>query len=139
MYDGGANVHEAFDLSGEPLAPQVGATYGDKPIQQMAASQIAENNIAKREYQKEYLEYWNSTEALTGTGRPVDALVIPVAPFSAPRPTHYIYYGYTTIFNVLDYTSCTFPVTNADQTVDVIAKDFRPIDDHDRKVAEGCE
>ncbi len=138
-YDGGANVHEAFALSGEPLAPQVAATYGDKPFEQMNASQIAENNVAKREYQKEYMEYWNSTEALTGTGRPVDALIIPVAPFSAPRPKHYTHYGYSTIFNVLDYTSCTFPVTFADQAVDVIAKDFQPVNDHDKSVAEGCE
>ena len=139
VYDGGENVHEAFGLSGEPLAPQVGATYGDKPFEQMKASQIAENNLAKREYQKEYMEYWNSTEGLTGTGRPVDALIIPVAPFSAPRPTHYTYYGYSTIFNVLDYTSCTFPVTNVDQSIDIVAKDFKPIDDHDKKIASGCE
>ena len=117
----------------------MGATYGDKPFEQMKASQIAENNLAKREYQKEYMEYWNSTEGLTGTGRPVDALIMPVAPFSAPRPTHYTYYGYSTIFNVLDYTSCTFPVTNVDQSIDIVAKDFKPIDDHDKKLASGCE
>ena len=115
------------------------ATYGDKPSKQMKASEIAENNLAKREYQKEYMEYWNNTEALTGTGRPVDALIIPVAPFSAPRPTRYTYYGYSTIFNVLDYTSCTFPVTYVDQTVDVVTKDFRPVSDHDKAVAESCE
>ncbi len=117
----------------------MGATYGDKPFEQMKASEIAENNLAKREYQKEYMEYWNSTEALTGTGRPVDALIIPVAPFSAPRPQKYTYYGYSTIFNVLDYTCCTIPITYADQNVDVVAKDFKPISDLDKAVAEGCE
>jgi amidase len=35
---------------------------------------------------KEYLDYWNSTEALTSTGRPVDAIISPVAPF--PPPPH---------------------------------------------------
>ena len=138
-YDGGEDIHKAFNLSGEPLAPQVAATYGEKPREQWKASQIAENNVAKREYQKEYMEYWNSTETLTGTGRPVDALIIPVAPFSAPRPTKYTYYGYTTIFNLLDYTSCTFPVTNVDRNVDVIATDFEPVSDHDTEVSDGCE
>lgn len=35
---------------------------------------------------KEYLDYWKSTEALTSTGRPVDAIISPVAPF--PPPPH---------------------------------------------------
>ena len=126
-------------MSGEPIAPQVAASYGDKPTEQWKASQIAKNNVAKREYQKEYMEYWNSTETLTGTGRPVDALIIPAAPFTAARPTKYAYYGYTTIFNVLDYTSCAFPVTNADQNVDVMAADFKPMSDRDKAVAESCE
>jgi amidase len=34
--------------------------------------------IALRDYRKAYLEYWNSTAALTGTGKPVDALIAPV-------------------------------------------------------------
>lgn len=31
-----------------------------------------------------YLEPWNNTVASTGTGRPVDAIICPVAPFAAP-------------------------------------------------------
>ena len=105
----------------------------------MNATMIAANNIAKREYQKEYLEYWNSTKDITGTGRPVDALISPLAPFPAARREGYSYYGYSTFVNLLDYTSCVFPVTTADKNVDVMDKDFRPLSDEDKEVAAGCE
>jgi amidase len=82
----------AFTLSGEPMASQVSGVYGtQKP--QYNASEIALVNVQKREYQKEYMEYWNSTSSLTGTGRPVDAVISPLAPFAAARPNMYDYYG----------------------------------------------
>jgi amidase len=73
------------------VAP-VAAIYGSRK-QQYTASQISEINILKRQYQKEYMEYWNSTASLTGTGRPVDAIISPLAPFAAARPDMYEYVG----------------------------------------------
>ena len=74
------------------MSSQVLEAYGTlKP--QLSASEISAVNVAKREYQREYLEYWNNTSALTGTGRPVDAIIGPVAPFPAARPNMYSYYG----------------------------------------------
>ena len=137
-YDGGADIHRAFKLSGEPMAPQIAQTYGDKERPQADASKIAATNIAKREYQKEYMEYWNSTTELTGTGRPVDALIAPLAPFPAARPNSYNYYGYSTFVNLLDYSSCVIPVTTVDKTVDLIDKNFEPLSDNDRTVFETC-
>ena len=79
-YDNGADTHAAFDSSGEPPAPQVGNTFGgnQKPEPPEDAVHIMQNNIAQREYQKEYMEYWSSTANATGTGEPVDAVVMPV-------------------------------------------------------------
>jgi amidase len=74
------------------MASQIAATYGTLKAE-YTASQIAAANVAKRQYQKEYMEYWNSTSALTGTGRPVDAIISPVAPFAAARPDMYDHYG----------------------------------------------
>ena len=138
-FDGGADIHGALGLSGEPPIPQITPLYGTKPSQQADASKIAATNVAKREYQKEYMEYWNSTATLTGTGRPVDAIIMPVAPFAAARPESYKYYGYTTIFNALDYPSCVIPVTNVDKTIDVIDGNSKPIDKMDKDVADGCK
>ena len=139
MYDGGIDIHGALSLSGEPLAPQISGLYGDKPSKEFSASEISANNIAKREYLKEYLDYWNSTQHLTETDRPVDAMIMPLAPFAAARPGTYKFYGYSSIINVLDYTSCTIPVTKADKSIDVVNKDFAPMSDMDRDVADSCK
>lgn len=133
-YDGGTDIHSAMALSGEPLAPQVSMTYGDKPWEQYSAAQISANNIALREWQKHYMDYWNSTSELTGTGRPVDGLIAPVAPFAAARPEKYTYYGYSTFVNGLDYTAVVIPVTTADKSVDVVDLSYQPINEMDKTI-----
>lgn len=131
-------MHEAFGLSGEEISPQVQRAFGTKPLEQANASKIATTNVLKREYQKEYMEYWNSTTELTGTGRPVDAFIAALAPYPAARPELYTYYGYSTIVNLLDYTACVVPVTTADKNIDLLEKDFKPLSDEDKKVADAC-
>jgi amidase len=74
------------------MANQISSVYGTLK-KQYTASEIAQVNVRKRQYQKEYMEYWNSTKALTGTGRPVDAVIAALAPFPAARPDMYSYYG----------------------------------------------
>lgn len=93
-YDGGADIHDALGLSGEPMVSQISGMYGKKR-KEAGASKIFANNIAKREYQKEYMEYWNSTVHSTSTGRPVDAIIAPLAPFATARPDRYRYFGCT--------------------------------------------
>lgn len=39
---------------------------------------------AKLKMRQEYLEMWEQTAATTGTGRPVDAIISPAAPYAAP-------------------------------------------------------
>ena len=120
------------------MADQVKQSYGDAAQEQMNAGQIAATNVAKREFQKQYMEYWNSTTEYTGTGRPVDAVIAPLAPFAAARPNGYKYYGYSTFVNLLDYTSCVIPVTTVDQSTDVMDKNFEPLSDEDKGIAALC-
>ena len=93
-YDGGADIRNALELSGEPMVSQISGMFGRKR-EEASASMISKNNIAKREYQKDYMEYWNDTARSTSTGRPVDAIIGPLAPFAAARPGRYNYYGCT--------------------------------------------
>lgn len=108
-------------------------------LSESSASSIAANNVAKRQYQKDYMEYWNGTKELTSTGRPVDAIIVPVAPYPSARPQLYRYYTYTTFVNLLDYSSCTIPVTTVDPKVDVKDADYKPRNEQDRLVAESCK
>ncbi|KAJ5650657.1 uncharacterized protein N7484_004380 [Penicillium longicatenatum] len=114
--DGGIDMVYHLGLSGERKAPQVLLSEGGTELK---ASAIAAINVAKREYQKQYMDYWNSTVELTGTGRPVDGVFCPLASHAAVIPGQYGNVGYTSIVNVLDYTSVAIPVTFADKTVDV--------------------
>lgn len=66
-------------------------------------------NVRLRELEKEYMECWNETKG--PSGRCVDAVTCPVAPWPAVRRKKYSYYGYTTFVNVLDNTSVVVPVT----------------------------
>jgi len=138
LYDGGADVHSAFDLSGEPMASQISSTYGTRQ-EEYSASQIAAVNVRKRQYQKKYMDYWNSTASITGTGRPVDAVITPLAPFAAARPDMYKYYAYSVWVNLLDYSTAVLPVTLADKNVDVVDKGYKPLNETDEKVWEAYD
>lgn len=134
-FDGGADCRKDFDLTGETPAPQV--IMEETP--QANASDIMAANIAKREAQKDYMEYWNSTAEHTGTGEPVDCVISPLAPFPAARPAKYTYYGYSVFVNVLDYTSVVVPVTTVDKNVDKKNEGFSAIDETDKTTQETCE
>jgi amidase len=106
VLDGGHDVHSAFGLSGETVADQIVSVYGRTPVAEKSASHIAAINIEKRNYQKKYLDYWNSTSELTGTGRPVDAFIMPVAAIAAARPNMYNYYGRSLLLPIFQADYC---------------------------------
>ncbi|KND86633.1 Acetamidase [Tolypocladium ophioglossoides CBS 100239] len=133
-FDGGHDLHAAFSLSGEPISDQIAQNYGNEPRAEKTASQIAAANVAKRAYQKEYMDYWNSTSQVTGTGEPVVAVITPVAPFAAARPGRYNYYGYTTVTNVLDYSAVVIPVTTCDRVLDSFETEYVPFSALDEEV-----
>jgi amidase len=131
-FDGGNDLRGS--MSDEDIAPQ--ALVINTP--QANASDIMAVNVEKREVQKEYMEYWNSTAKETDTGEPVDAIISPLAPFPAARENGYTYYGYSTWVNLLDYTSVVIPVTNVDKNVDKKYSDFKAIDETDQKTQDTC-
>ncbi|KAH6679332.1 amidase signature domain-containing protein [Halenospora varia] len=144
LYDGGTDVHAAFALSGEPMVSQISSTYGERK-EEYTASQIATVNVAKRAYQKEYMDYWNSTATLTTTGRPVDAIIAPLAPFAAARPDmgkfgrgeyklKRVMPGLSAWVNLLDYSAAVLPVMMVDKGVDVVDVGYTPINGVDEKV-----
>lgn len=112
-------MHAHLGLSGEPQLPQCFVA----KTAHMKAIQIADLNVRKRQYQKAYLDYWNSTSKLTRSGRPVDAIICPVAPHAAVIPGRYRHVGYTSFVNVLDVTSAVIPVTHASKELDRLEND----------------
>ena len=138
MFDGGNDIHTSLALSGEPIAPQLEIAFGPTPSIEKRASETASTNIKLREYKSRYLDYWNSTSTLTGTGRPVDAFISPIAPFAAPLPQQYTHNAYTTVVNVLDYAAAALPVTLVDKAVDKVELQYQPLNPKDWSRHQNC-
>ena len=136
-YDGGADARHQFGLGGETPHPIIDLLVGNG--EQANAIEIAANNAAKREWQRAYLERWMATQEVSGTGRPMDAVITFIAPFAAAVPGNYAFYGYAGWANVLDYSSCVIPVTKVDKMVDKVDEGFQPKSRSARRVMDLCK
>jgi amidase len=121
------------------MAAELAGAFGGGPKEQFTGSMISANNVLQRELKKEYMDYWNSTASKTSTGKPVDAIICPLAPFPAARRAMYAYYGYSTFVNMLDYTSVVVPVTNVDKEVDVVDRTYKPRSEVDKICYDSCK
>ena len=82
--------------TGEPILKSMavantteGVTYiGSKGISSFELFKVQKKRAVLR---KEYLDHWLSTRVSTSTGRPVDAIISPVAPFPPPPHGQYKY------------------------------------------------
>ncbi|OCH94227.1 general amidase [Obba rivulosa] len=130
--DEGHDYRTDCALSGEPLiqtmSPDTDAhEYAlDAPFakvivgtpRHLSAWELWQLHREKRALRKAHLDHWEATASRTGTGRPVDAIISPVAPYAAcPHGCNSDAF-YTTLFNALDYACAGFPVTLADAARD---------------------
>ncbi|RMZ86331.1 hypothetical protein DV736_g6443, partial [Chaetothyriales sp. CBS 134916] len=133
MYcDGGANIWTQLNLSGEPPIKELEDELGDGARPPMTLLDFQKLTLQRDKYRQKYREYWNSTIELTGTGRPADAFIMPVAPHAAVIPGKYFHYDYSDIVNLLDYTSVVIPVIKADKHLDKPNKAYQPVNDVDK-------
>ncbi|KAG1757530.1 general amidase [Suillus lakei] len=102
----------------------------------LTAYQLWQAQKLRQNIRKEYLDHWNATATETGTGRPVDAIICPAAPFAAPPHGKNKYANYTTVWNTLDYPAAIFPVTTVDSTLDGKEPPHSFYDDFDKSVYE---
>jgi len=106
----------ALDLDGPPSSKTRIFLPSSEPMNAYALWQLQKH---RRELRKEYLDHWEATAATTGTGRPVDAIISPVAPYAAPPHGKNLSADYTMIWNSLDYPALNFPVTTVNPALDV--------------------
>ncbi|KAI1244962.1 hypothetical protein MGN70_011850 [Eutypa lata] len=138
--DGSYDVFEQLVLSGEPLIPGLQDEFPDgKPLKPSNAIQVEKAVIRLKKYRAAYQTSWNSTEKLTNTGRPVDAVILPVLPSAAVIPGKLYYYTYISPANVIDHTTMAIPVTRADRNIDKFNECYTPVSDLDRKTWESYD
>ncbi|EIM92443.1 general amidase [Stereum hirsutum FP-91666 SS1] len=121
----GVDDYEAVTkLTGEPLLQSMApdapldakALYHDSKTK--TVYELFQIQKKRRDLRQEYLELWRGSVKDTTTGRPVDAIISPVAPWAPPPHGKNSSAQYTMIWNCLDYPACTFPVTTVDETLD---------------------
>lgn len=81
--------------------------------------------ITEREnYRTNYTKIWNEREILNKCS--IDCLLSPVGPSAAPLHDTAKWWGYTSVWNLLDYPAAAFPVTTVDLVKDQVEKDYQP-------------
>ncbi|KAI0793475.1 general amidase [Abortiporus biennis] len=137
LSDGGADYQAAL-TSGEPMinSMKIDADPSDIPLfrrprEPLSAYQLWQLHKERRELRKEYFDRWQSTASITGTGRPVDAILAPVSPYAAVPHGEKRGAVYTIIWNTLDCPALVIPVTtvDADRDVKQPPHEFRSPDD----------
>ncbi len=138
LADGGTDIFHHIGLSGEPLNWRVAELYGNEATTPMPADKLYEYNLELFQFRRDYMDYWNSTAALTASGRPVDAILTPVLPCAGIEFKKAAYIGYTPWVNTLDYTSAVFPVTKVDPAVDVLEEGYTGLNELDTRIHNEC-
>ncbi|KAL9065440.1 MAG: hypothetical protein Q9157_007476 [Trypethelium eluteriae] len=132
LHDGAEEFHHLLSRTGEPAPPTLAGTFGNSPTTPSSVQDVQAHNRATRAYRADYLTYWRSTASLTGTGRPVDAIIAPTSPYASPLLGKMKYVGYTAAYNLLDYSVCVIPVTKAEKDVDRYEDGFEALGEQDR-------
>lgn len=96
-----------------------------------SVDEIFRLNLARESFRVRVAEHWNATQTRTISGRPVDAVLSPVAPTLAPPHDTTRWWGYTSYWNLMDFPAAVFPVgrlKSETYTPLDIASDFRAPD-----------
>ena len=68
----------------------------------------------------------------------MDAINAPITPTAAVLHNQFKYYGYSSVINLLDFTSVVVPVTFADKKLDGAKTEYQPMNDMDKSVQAEC-
>ncbi|KAF5009274.1 hypothetical protein FDECE_4486 [Fusarium decemcellulare] len=76
----------------------------------MSARDVLKLIQTQSKYREALSDAWDATGEQTSTGRPIDGIICPVSP-SAGYPHDFLpWWGYTCLFNLVDYPSTVLPV-----------------------------
>ncbi|KAJ5497889.1 Amidase [Penicillium expansum] len=124
--DGGKAFAGHLKASGEPFTPLTAWSLRDAPGIEELSQQGLWDWTGKREmFRYAYLQQWNNVAP------EMDVILCPA--FPTPAPLHFTsrYWGYTSLFNLLDYPALVFPVTKVDPNRDAKDTTYTPKNEFD--------
>ncbi|CAH6722713.1 putative acetamidase [[Candida] jaroonii] len=116
LSDGGHHIKQITEPTGEPFFEYM---KGYESAQDLGVPGLWKLHAERTSMMKKFLDKWNNTSSKTANGKPIDAIIMPATPF-AGSPNHKFrdYVGYTSPFNLVDYSAGIIPVTRADKDLD---------------------
>ncbi|KAL1901092.1 hypothetical protein Sste5346_002159 [Sporothrix stenoceras] len=107
----GAKESRALVAAGnEPLTENFSFYTDLYEIKELTTPEVYALNTRQGAIRKQFNQAWMATRDKTGTGRPIDALLSPCAP-SAGFPHEFpVWWGYFSMWNILDYPSTILPL-----------------------------
>ncbi|CAK7231353.1 hypothetical protein SBRCBS47491_007902 [Sporothrix bragantina] len=125
----GAKESRALVAAGnEPLTPNFDFYTSTYDIKELTTPELYKLNTRQGAIRKQFAAAWAATASQTGTGRPMDALLSPCAP-SAGFPHEFpVWWGYFSMWNILDYPSTILPLRDfrVDSSKDPKDVDYTP-------------
>lgn len=129
--DGGKTYVEQISRSGEPFHSLTAWTFKGTPgIRSFDHQELWELSMKREILRYSYLQVWNSVAP------EMDVILCPTTPTPAPLHNTSRYWGYGSVWNLLDYPAISFPVTKIDPQRDAKDPSYTPRNDMDRHYYE---
>ncbi|UNI18404.1 Amidase [Purpureocillium takamizusanense] len=107
---GAKEVREIIASSGEPVLPNFTWYLNTFNIKALTVPELFQLNVTQAAYKVQFAQAWANTKAITGSGRPIDGLLCPCAPSAGFSHDFPVWWGYYSIWNLLDYPSVIMPL-----------------------------
>lgn len=114
--NGGVEVHDLIDETGEPLIEEVAAIYGAQrgDREPLSVEELYSQVLEFKQYCKDYEQAWNETAKHTRSGRMIDGVLMPTSGVVCWERLGTTYPGYTPPANVLHFTALNMPLARAE-------------------------
>ena len=89
----GSEVRKAIDASGEPPVHQLRSWYDNDDVEPSSSAEFWDLCNQRDKYRAQYSQYWASTRDKNSLKRPVDGVIMPVAPSAAVENGMFQYYS----------------------------------------------
>jgi len=120
FYDGGETVRQRLKDGGEDILPLSEWVIGPPHTKNLTAAQSWELRHRRDVFRHAYLQQWQTQN--------LDVLLCPAYTAVAPRHDTARYWGYTAIWNLLDYPGAVFPTgLSVDTTLDAAEAGTAPL------------
>lgn len=120
---------------------QMRAWYEQSRGENITTSEFWQLCAELQEYRRAYAQYWRYMDTQTTSGRGIDGVVQPVAPYVAGHQNDFQYYSYSAIANVLDVPAAAFPVSSGfslTELANAVEANTPALSEEDERVRTNC-